>query len=39
MPFCNFSGKGKLMSQLSIERKPALFHTLANSALLRSDDV
>ncbi|CAK2095679.1 hypothetical protein VCRA2122O12_50003 [Vibrio crassostreae] len=39
MSFCNFSGRGKLMSKLANASKPALSHTLANSALLRSEYV
>ncbi|CDT35906.1 hypothetical protein VCR19J5_230432 [Vibrio crassostreae] len=39
MSFCNYLGRGKLMSKLAKAIKPALSPTLANSALLRSDHV
>lgn len=38
MTFRMLSG-GKLMSKPANAREPALFHTLANLALLRSDHV
>lgn len=39
MLFCNYLGRGKLMSKLVKARKPALSHTQANLVLLRSDHV